>query len=90
GRWRQSIGLVPVVRPMVDRPVLAGGLLHIGNDAIYSFEPSTGRRVRKLETQGSEPLGVVLRVNAWQDTLYVLHYRASQSFRRLSAIRTRP
>jgi hypothetical protein len=55
---------------------------------VYSFDPSTGRRVRKLETNDEgEPLGAVLRVAARGDVLYVLHDRASRPFKNVSAIR---
>jgi outer membrane protein assembly factor BamB len=91
GRWRQPVTAALVERPPVERPVLAGGLLHIGGNAVYSFDPSTGRRVRKLETNDEdEPLGSVIRVAARGDVLYVLHDRASRPYKNISAIRARP
>jgi outer membrane protein assembly factor BamB/predicted Ser/Thr protein kinase len=91
GRWRQPVTAALVERPPVERPVLAGGLVHIGGDAVYSFDQSTGRRVRKLETNDEdEPLGSVIRVAARGDVLYVLHDRASRPYKNISAIRARP
>jgi outer membrane protein assembly factor BamB len=66
GRWQQTVR-----SGANEKPVLAGGLVHIADGGLASFDPESGRLIRKLTTDNNGgPMTAVDRVTAAGEGLY--------------------